>query len=190
MSSMSRKPRPNDDTLISGTSAATFHTDRSPNCAVASRTYTGTVTSASPSATRNAIETARSRAPSTREATGRATIVRSTNSPSAAIAVRNDSQRATSSDGVAAVSVSDGIANSGGGPAFGPIENVNAPRTGWPSAEMARQKTRYQPSARCFSGTSIVYGSVFERCGDPVVCRTPSLSVTETIAKRGSTTSS
>ncbi len=41
--------------------------------------------------------------------------------------------------GVAAVSETDGITNSGAGPAFGPTANVYAPRTGWPSTEITRQ---------------------------------------------------
>ena len=75
-----------------------------------------------------------------------------------------------SSDGVAAVSDSDGIWNCGIGPAFGPTEKVNTPRTGCPSAEMTRQKTRYQPSPMRFSGTSISYGFAGERETGPSVC--------------------
>ncbi len=137
-----------------------------------------------------ATERARSLVPSTRETSGRAITARRTNSPSADITARNAVQRATSSEGVAALSVRAGIANSGAGPGFGPIWNVNAPRTGCPSAEMTRQKTRYQPSARCFTGTSSVYASLAERCGAPAVCAAPAAFVIETIANRGSTTSS
>ena len=61
--------------------------------------------------------------------------------------------------GVAADSLSDGITNCGAGPGFGPTANVNAPRTGWPSAEIARQYTRYQPSGRWFTFTASVSGS-------------------------------
>ena len=63
----------------------------------------------------------------------------------ATIKPRNDAQRAATSVGVAAVSESEGILNAGAGPWFGPTAKVNAPRTGWPSTEIARQKTRYQP---------------------------------------------
>ena len=81
-----------------------------------------------------------------RATSGRAIAMRSTNSPIAAISERNTSQRAATSVGVAAVSDSDGITNCGAGPGFGPTANVNAPRTGWPSTEITRQTTRYQPS--------------------------------------------
>ena len=85
---------------------------------------------------------------------GRAVTVRRTKSPIADISDRNVSQRSAMSPGVTAVSDSDGMTNCGGGPGLGPIRYVNAPRTGWPSAEMTRQKTRYQPSAERFSGAS------------------------------------
>ncbi len=52
---------------------------------------------------------------------------------------RKTSQRATISFGVAAVSDVDGTTNCGIGPSLGPTANVNAPRTGWPSTEIARQ---------------------------------------------------
>ncbi len=52
---------------------------------------------------------------------------------------RNTSQRAATSCGVAADSLSDGITNCGAAPGTGPTANVKAPRTGWPSAEIARQ---------------------------------------------------
>ena len=77
--------------------------------------------------------------PCTRRATGRTIAIRSTNSPIAVIAARNTAQRATTSCVVAADSVIDGITNCGAGPGFGPTANVNAPRTGWPSTEIARQ---------------------------------------------------
>src|SRR5439155_5239781 len=98
-------------------------------------------------------------------------------------------QRATSSVGVAAVSEIDGITNCGAGPGFGPTANVNAPRTGWPSAEIARQKTRYQPSATRRRGTSISSAFAADRRGGPVVCCRPAASVTDTTANRGSTAS-
>src|SRR4051794_41560894 len=109
------------------------------------------------------------------------------NKPSAANRDRNIAQRAIRSCGVCAVSLSEGTRNCGGGPGFGPTANVNAPRTGWPSTEIARQKTRYQPSGTVFSGTTIVFGSAGERLGGPAVSWFASWSVTETIAKRGST---
>ena len=71
----------------------------------------------------------------------------------------NAAQRTTRSGGVAADSESDGITNCGAGPGDGPTAKVNAPRTGWPSTEITRQKTRYQPADRCFSGTASVSGS-------------------------------
>jgi hypothetical protein len=72
---------------------------------------------------------------------------------------------------------------------LGPTANVNAPRTGWPSTEIARQKTRYQPCRTRFSGTSSSSPFAAERRGGPAVCWRPFASVTETIAKRGSTRS-
>ncbi len=83
----------------------------------------------------------------------------------------------------------DGITNCGAGPGFGPTAKVKAPRTGCPSTEITRQKTRYQPSGRWSSGTTSVSGSVAERRGGPLVSLCPAASVTETIAKRGSTAS-
>ena len=65
--------------------------------------------------------------------------MRSTKRPTAPIAPRNAIQRAVTSRGVAAVSEIDGMTNCGAGPAFGPTANVKAPRTGWPSTEIARQ---------------------------------------------------
>ena len=59
---------------------------------------------------------------------------------------------------VAALSPSEGITNCGGGPGLGPTANVNAPRTGCPSAEMTRHHTRYQPCGmRLAAGTKIVF---------------------------------
>src|SRR5690348_10004864 len=114
---------------------------------------------------------------------------RSENRPTAIIMLRKTSQRVATSCGVAADSDSDGITNAGAGPGFGPTANVNAPRTGWPSSEITRQKTRYQPwRSRC-NGTSSSSGSVADRTGEPAVCCFPAASVTETIAKRGSTAS-
>ena len=87
----------------------------------------------------NAIDTARSCVPATRDTSGRAMAMRSTNSPIAASSERNMIQRAATSDGVAAVSDSVGIMNCGAGPWFGPTAKVYAPRTGCPSAEITRQ---------------------------------------------------
>ena len=67
---------------------------------------------------------------------------------------------------------------------------MNAPRTGWPSAEMTRQKTRYQPSPMRFSGTASSYGFDGDRSTGPFVSWWPAASVTETTAKRGSIASS
>ena len=113
-------------------------------------------TSATASATPNAAESAFRETPRTRRVTGRAMSVRSTNSPMALMNERKTTQRATRSCVVVAVSLSDGTRNWGGGPGFGPTANVNAPRTGWPSAEMTRQKTRYQPSGTRSSGVTRV----------------------------------
>ena len=63
----------------------------------------------------------------------------------ATISPRNEAHLAAMSVGVAAVSDSEGMAKDGAGPAFGPTAKVNAPRTGCPSTEIARQNTRYQP---------------------------------------------
>src|SRR5262249_7171824 len=116
-----------------------------------------------------------------------AIIIRSTNRPIAAMSATNMIVRAATSEGVAAVSEMDGITNCGAGPGFGPSANVYAPRTGCPSAEITRQYTRYQPSGIFFSGTTSVFGSVGERSGGPAVTWLACASVTETIAKRGST---
>src|SRR5438105_2301844 len=104
--------------------------------------------SAIPTATPNASERRLSVAPDTRRITGLAVATRSTNSPIDAITERKTTQRAVRSDGVAAVSEIDGMTNWGAGPGFGPTAKVKAPRTGCPSTEITRQKTRYQPWAR------------------------------------------
>ena len=85
-----------------------------------------------------ATESDRSGAPAI-PAAGRAMTARSENRPTAIIMLRKTSQRVATSCGVAADSDSDGITNCGAGPGFGPTANVNAPRTGWPSAEITRQ---------------------------------------------------
>src|SRR5437764_2246451 len=102
---------------------------------------------------------------------------------------RNTIVRAAISRGVAAVSEVDGMTNWGAGPGVGPTAKVNAPRTGWPSTEMTRQYTRYHPWPVLRSGTTSVSGSAAERVGGPAVTLWPAASVTETIAKRGSTAS-
>src|ERR1700712_5398146 len=99
-----------------------------------------------------AIDTCRRFVPLTRLTTGRAIASLSASSPIAPSTERKAIHRATISFGVAAVSDVDGITNCGAGPVFGPTANVNAPRTGWPSTEMARQYTRYHPSTTCFNG--------------------------------------
>ena len=81
----------------------------------------------------------RSDAPGTRRGTSRTSRVRRSRSPTAHMAVRNETQRAIRRPGVAALSVSEGITNCGAGPGLGPTANVNAPLTGWPSAEITRQ---------------------------------------------------
>ena len=63
---------------------------------------------------------------------------------------------------------------------------MNAPRTGWPSAEITRQKTRYQPSGTLRNGVTSVCGSPGAVCGEPELTCCPAASVMETIAKRGS----
>src|SRR6476660_7138457 len=140
-------------------------------------------------ATPKAIVTERRRVPETRATIGLATTIRRTKSPIAAIIERNATQRAVTSRGVAAVSEIDGITNCGAGPGLGPTANVNAPRTGWPSTEITRQTTRYQPCRRCLRGTSSSSALAGERCGGPAVCGCAPESVTDTIAKRGSTAS-
>src|SRR5436309_2597213 len=106
-------------------------------------------TSATTDAIPNARLTHRSRVPDTRVTRGRATAIRSTNSPIAAMNARKAAHLAVTSFADAAVSEVDGITNCGAGPGFGPTANVKAPRTGWPSTEMTRHQTRYQPSGRC-----------------------------------------
>ena len=99
---------------------------------------------------------------------------------------RKTTQREIRSWVVVAVSLSEGTLNWGGGPGLGPTAKVNAPRTGWPSAEITRQKTRYQPWGVWRSGVTRVCGEPAARCGGPEVSCRPAASVTETIAKRGS----
>src|SRR6476646_5958075 len=139
--------------------------------------------------TPKAIERPRRLVPLTSRTTGRAITSRRARRPIAPITARKTTHRAISSRGVAADSDVDGIGNWGAGPAFGPTANVNAPRTGCPSTETARQKTRYQPSWVRLSGTSRVSGFAGDRRGGPAASCRPPASVTDTIAKRGSTAS-
>ena len=121
--------------------------------------------------------------------TGLAIVVRSTKSPTAASSERNVDPARDQELRSRGRLGEGGHGNCGAGPGFGPTANVKAPRTGWPSTEITRQTTRYQPSRRRFNGTSSSSGFVGERRGDPVVCWAAAASVTETIAKRGSTAS-
>src|SRR5690349_11430086 len=150
-------------------------------------TYTGTATRPTAAATKNAIDTACRFVPSTRRITGRAIPIRSTKSPIAHMTARNAIALAVTSRGVAALSAIEGTTNSGCGPGFGPTANVKAPRTGCPSTEITRQKTRYQPDGIRLSGTTSWFAFVGERRGGPAVSWLPAASVTETMAKRGST---
>ena len=120
---------------------------------------------------------------------GRAIRIRKRKSPIASITEMKVANRMPTSPGVAADSESDGITNCGAGPGDGPTANVNAPRTGCPSAEITRQSTRYQPAGSFFSGTSSVCGEPGSRAGSPAVTWWPFTSVTEMIEKRGSTDS-
>src|SRR4051794_20015506 len=147
------------------------------------------MTSPSAQATTYAIDTLRNDVPLTSRTTGRTIASLNTRSPIALITKRNVSHRATIRRGVAAVSEIDGITNCGAGPGFGPTANVNAPRTGCPSAEMIRHQTRYQPSASFFSGTTSVSAFAGDRPGEPAVCCSAAAFVTDTMAKRGSTAS-
>src|SRR5205807_10110756 len=132
-----------------------------------------------------AVEIERREAPGTRLGTSRVISVRRTSRPIALIPSRKVAQRAISSGGVAALSVSDGITNCGSGPSFGPIANRKAPLTGCPSAEMTRQYTRYQPSGRFgLSGVTSVSGSVGERWDCALASWFADGSVTDTVAKR------
>src|SRR3954464_4642628 len=51
---------------------------------------------------------------------------------------------------------------------------------------MTRQKTRYHPSVRRWTGTTSCAAFAGDVLGGPDVCGWPAASVTETIAKRGS----
>ena len=77
--------------------------------------------------------------PITRRTSGRAIAILSTNRPIAVITVRKASHFAITSGVDVAVPAMCGTLNCGAGPAFGPTANVNAPCTGWPSTEIARQ---------------------------------------------------
>ena len=90
-------------------------------------------------ATTNAIET---RAASSRARAARAAArspIRSTNRPIAAITDEEDEPAQRRAAAAWRPSPrSTGSTNCGAGPGFGPTANVNAPRTGWPSAEITR----------------------------------------------------
>src|ERR1700675_1213677 len=146
----------------------------------------GIATSATASAAPKAIVSGRSELPETTLTTGRAITALSTKSPRAASSERNTTHRETRSRVVVAVSLSDGTRNCGGGPGFGPTAKVKAPRTGCPSAEITRQKTRYQPSGTRRSGVRSVWGAPGALCGGPDVTWVPDALVTETIANRAS----
>ncbi len=104
----------------------------------------------------NAVVTGRRLVPGTARRTGRAISMRNANSPIESIIATKVAKRQPTSPGVAAVSESDGITNCGAGPGDGPTANVNAPRTGCPSAEITRQSTRYHPGGSLRSGTTRV----------------------------------
>src|SRR5438067_5621997 len=152
--------------------------------------YTGTATRASPAATAKAIESARRFVPSTRRTSGRAIRIRRTKIPIAIISVKSASHFVITSEVDVAEPDMCGILNCGAGPGLGPTAKVKAPCTGWPSTEIARQYTRYQPSESRFTGTTSVFGSDGERSTGPVVSEFALTSETETTAKRGSTASS
>ncbi len=71
--------------------------------------------------------------------TRRAIASRSASRPIETMTVRSASQRATTSGVVVADCPMCGMTNCGAGPGFGPTANVNAPWTGCPSTEIARQ---------------------------------------------------
>src|SRR4051794_10246535 len=139
-----------------------------------------------PSAAPKATESGRSEVSGTTRTTGLAITALRTNSPRAPNSERNITQRETSSRVVVAVSLSDGTRNCGGGPGFGPTAKGKAPRTGCPSAEITRQKTRYQPSGTRRNGVISVRGEPGALCGGPEVTCVPDASLTETIANRAS----
>ena len=104
----------------------------------------------------------------------------------AASIASSTAQREVTRLGVAELSPSDGITNCGGGPGLGPTANVKAPRTGWPSAEITRHQTRYQPCGTVFILTKIVSGSPGGLAGALAISCVPCAFVTEMTAKRGS----
>src|SRR5581483_9009466 len=136
----SNQPRPNAVTRQSGTSAPKSKNVRFTESITSdSSRYAGSASEATALTAKNAIEIVRSEAPGTRPTSGRAIRMRRTKSPIAVITVRNAIQRATSNGVDVAVFAMCGMTNCGGGPGLGPTANVNAPWTGWPSTEMARQ---------------------------------------------------
>src|SRR4029079_14551989 len=76
-------------------------------------------------------------------AAGRAISVRLENKPTARMIDPHIAHPAVTRPGVAADSDNDGIPNCGAGPGLGPTAKVNAPRTGWPAAEIHAQCTKY-----------------------------------------------
>ena len=137
--SKSRIARPNAVTRYSGTSALRSNTERSESLATEKSRYTGIAISPTIDDATQATDTARSVVPSTRRISGRAISIRSANRPIAVITDRNITQRAINSFAVFALADTFGTGNCGAGPGLGPTAYVNAPCTGWPSTEIARQ---------------------------------------------------
>ena len=136
----STSPRPNAETRTSGTIASELHTERRAKSAVeideVDRNRDEADARSDCERDRDAPQGRARRRAARRDAP---IASRSAASPIAHITDRKTTQRAMSRRGVAAVSEIDGITNCGAGPGFGPTANVNAPRTGWPSTEIARQ---------------------------------------------------
>ena len=101
---------------------------------------------------------------------GRTITARKASSPTDASSATSSAQREVTRLVVAALSPSDGITNCGGGPGLGPTANVNAPRTGCPSAEITRHQTRYQPWSRWRSLMKIEFSSSGAVAGLPTIC--------------------
>ena len=107
--------------------------------AIAKSRYTGIAISPITPATIVARVSTRSVVPGTRRMTARAISSRSMSRPIALMMLANITHRAIRSCAVTAVALTRGTGNWGAGPGFGPTANVNAPWTGWPSTEIARQ---------------------------------------------------
>jgi len=85
----------------------------------------------------------------------------------------------------------DGTGNWGAGPAFGPTANVKRAADGVAvDGDRPPVDEGTSPRQAASAGTSRVFASFGDRRGGPVVSCLPAASVTETIAKRGSTASS